>query len=154
MNEEILNETAGEKVGDNNGGNASEPEWRWCLVGNICGEHEFGEEHEIRRGTKHFSPGTKVYLYPPYGGMAHENIVAVGIGKQWRKIIEVVIRTKYAENFRCRKCYKPSVLKRMANSGYCRWWGNSDEDEKEVREFAESFNRRKETDPEWQITGH
>ncbi len=43
-------------------------EWRWCLVGNIAGAHEFGEEHEIRYGTKHFSAGTKVYAYPEFWG--------------------------------------------------------------------------------------
>lgn len=29
----------------------AEPEWRWCLVGNIIDEHEYGEDHEIRHGN-------------------------------------------------------------------------------------------------------
>ena len=35
-------------------------EWKWCLVGNIVQERDYGEQHEIKSGTKHFSPGTKV----------------------------------------------------------------------------------------------
>ncbi len=31
---------------------SDEQEWRWCLVGNIVGEHEYGEDHELRCGTK------------------------------------------------------------------------------------------------------
>ena len=27
-------------------------EWCWCLVGNVVKEHEFGEDKEIRQGTK------------------------------------------------------------------------------------------------------
>ena len=38
--------------------------WRWCLVGNIIEKHPYGEEHEIRYGSKHFSGGTKVYIAP------------------------------------------------------------------------------------------
>ena len=41
-----------------------EQEWRWCLVGNIVQTHEYGENHETRIGTKHFSQGTKVYCMP------------------------------------------------------------------------------------------
>jgi hypothetical protein len=37
----------------------------WCLVGNIVEEHRFGESKELRRGSKHFTPGTKVYCLPP-----------------------------------------------------------------------------------------
>ncbi len=34
--------------------------WCWSLVGNIVQEHEFGEEHEIKPGTKQFSKGNKI----------------------------------------------------------------------------------------------
>lgn len=44
-------------------------EWQWCLVGNIVGEHEHGENHELRSGTKQFRPGAKVFINLVYGGM-------------------------------------------------------------------------------------
>lgn len=40
----------------------AEQEWQWCLVGNIVGEHEHGEAHELRYGTKQFRPGAKVFV--------------------------------------------------------------------------------------------
>lgn len=124
------------KCGDNSG----EQEWRWCLVGNIVGAHEFGEEHEIRYGTKHFAVGTKVYVYPAFPGMGNESIVVIGIPRNDRKYIEVAVKRRYVENFRCQKVFKPAVLKRMDNSNYCRWWGNSDEEREDIIQWAQSFN--------------
>ncbi len=43
--------------------------WRWCLVGNIIGAHEHGENKEIRIGTKQFQPGAKVYMAPSNWGI-------------------------------------------------------------------------------------
>ncbi|MDE6592497.1 MAG: hypothetical protein K2K57_05465 [Oscillospiraceae bacterium] len=137
------------KCGENSGGQ----EWRWCLAGNIVGAHGFGEEHEIRYGTKHFAVGTKVYLYHAFPGMGNENIVAIGIPRNGRNYIEVVIRTKYIENFRCQKCFKPAVLNRMENSNYCSWLGNSEDDRKEAVRFADIFNARKENDEDPKICG-
>lgn len=37
--------------------------WSWCLIGNIVEKHIYGEEHEIRYGSKHFSGGTKVSMF-------------------------------------------------------------------------------------------
>lgn len=50
----------------------AEPEWQWCLVGNIVNEHEYGESHEIRHGNKQFRQGAKVFVNFVYGGMGHD----------------------------------------------------------------------------------
>lgn len=34
------------------------------LVGNIVEDRFYGEEKEVTRGTKKFSPGAKVYCFP------------------------------------------------------------------------------------------
>ena len=39
--------------------------WRYSLVGNIIDRRIYGENHEIKQGTKNFSPGTKVYVAYP-----------------------------------------------------------------------------------------
>src|SRR5690349_24575027 len=49
----------------------------WCLVGNIVDQHYFGEEKQIKIGTKQFSPGTKVYCFPPQWGDGYEKIKVV-----------------------------------------------------------------------------
>ncbi len=113
--------------------------WCWCLVGNIVESHEYGEEHEIKSGTKHFSRGTKVYLAPGQWGDGYENIVVIGLPRQGSKYIEVITHSKYVENYRMQKVYKPSILKRMCSSEY-RWWDDSENCRKEIIEYLETRN--------------
>jgi len=111
--------------------------WCWCLVGNIVQEHEFGEEHEIKYGTKQFSCGAKVYLAPAQWGDGYENIVVIGQPRKRKKLIEVITHSKYVENYRMKKVYSPAVLKRMCLSKY-RWWGDTDKDREEIIEYLET----------------
>lgn len=117
----------------------AEPEWQWCLVGNIVNEHEYGEAHEIRYGNKQFRPGAKVFINLVYGGMGHENILVIGNPRRSHRYIEVVIARKYVENFRIQKVYKPKVLERMNNSQWD-WWGHSDEARDKIIEILEWLN--------------
>ena len=117
--------------------------WRWCLIGNIVDEHEWGEEHTIRHGTKHFLPGTKVYIELAYPGMGNESIVVIGMARHTKKYIEVAISGKYVHNFRLGKVFKPAVLKRMENSKF-KWWGTSDEDRDTIAGCAEFMNKETE----------
>lgn len=119
-----------------------EPEWQWCLVGNIVNEHEYGENHEIKYGNKQFRPGAKVFVNLVYGGMGHENILVIGNPRHSRRYIEVVIARKYVENFRIQKVYKPKVLERIKNSKWY-WWGNSDEARDKIVKILEWINSDK-----------
>lgn len=103
----------------------TEQEWQWCLVGNIVAEHEYGENHELRFGTKQFPPNAKVFVNLVYGGMGHENVLVIGTPRHSGRYIEIVISRKYVRNFRLQKVYKPAVLKRMKQSEWD-WWGNTD----------------------------
>lgn len=38
-------------------------DFEWCIVGNIVEKHYYGSNEEIRLGTKHFRPNTKI-LFP------------------------------------------------------------------------------------------
>lgn len=115
--------------------------WRWCLVGNIVEKHTYGEEHEIRYGSKHFSGGTKVYIAPAQWGDGMENVVVIGLSRYSRQFIEVVIPSKLIENVRLGKVYKPVLLKRMYESSY-RWWDNSDNDRDSIITYIESRANR------------
>ncbi len=101
--------------------------WCWCLVGNIAKQHEYGENHEIKYGTKQFSAGAKVYIAPMVMGTVHENRVVIGLPRCGRKYIEVITRLEYIENFRMQKVFKPAVLKRMCGSEWV-WWGDTEND--------------------------
>ncbi len=113
--------------------------WTWCLVGNIAEKHEYGEEHEIMIGTKHFAPGTKVLCAPTQWGDGYENIVVIGSPRHGSPYVEIVTRSKHVENYRMQKVYKPSILKRMCLSKYS-WWGDTEEDRKEIIKYLEYRN--------------
>ena len=117
----------------------SEQEWCWCLVGNIVDAHEYGEQHEIKHGTKHFAPGAKVFINMVYGGFGHEKILVIGVPRHQRNYIEVVIPRIYVENFRIQKVFKPAVLKRIENSTYS-WWGKTDDDRDDIIKFLDWLN--------------
>jgi hypothetical protein len=112
----------------------------WCLVGNIVEEHEYGEAKEIRRGTKHFTPGTKVYCLPPQRGDGYDKVVAVGICRKSRRWIIVVMSRELITNWRAKQVYKPAVLRRLRQGydGFMTQWKSA----KEVRLMAESLRRK------------
>lgn len=109
--------------------------WCWCFVGNIIKQHEYGEEHVIKYGTKHFSHGTKVYLAPAQWGDGYEKIVVIGLARQ-KKYIEIITRSNYIENFRIQKVFNPAILKIMCNSKW-RCWGDTESDKNEIIEYLE-----------------
>ena len=102
------------------------PEWIWCLVGNIKSTHEYGENHEIRHGSKQFSGGTKVYCYPSHWGDGYENIHVIGKPRKSRNLIMIVIKRKLIENFRLKKVYDKRVIEEMF-CGSWHGWDNTDE---------------------------
>ena len=87
-----------------------EGEFLWCIVGNIVDKHYYGEEKEIKSGTKHFRPGAKVYCIPEFGGIAHEQIRVVGRPRNSNSFISVIIPTKRIKKFRLQKVYSPTVF--------------------------------------------
>ena len=117
-----------------------EQEWCWCLVGNIVNAHEFGENHEMKYGTKHFSSGTKVFINLIYGGMGHEQVLVIGIPRHRHNYIEVVIPRKYVENLRIQKVFKKNVLERMKKSDW-KWWGKTDDDRENILKALEWLNK-------------
>ena len=117
---------------------SAEPDWQWCLVGNIV-EHEYGEQHELRNGTKQFRPNANVFINMVFGGMAHDSILVIGTPKHSCNYIEIVIARKCVGNFRLQKVFKPIVLKRMNQSKW-NWWGNTDSARDDIIQFLEWIN--------------
>ncbi len=97
-------------------------EFEWCIVGNIIDKHLWGEEKAIRRGTKQFRPGAKVYCIPEFGGMAHENIRVIGKPRKQKGFINIVLRTKMVTNFRVQKVYHPKIQFEVGSHIY--YWNN------------------------------
>jgi hypothetical protein len=109
----------------------------WCLIGNVVDERPFGEGREIRRGTKHFTPGTKVYCLPPQWGDGYEKVVAVGICRKSRRWITVVMSRDLIKNWRAKRVYQPAALRRLREGykGFKAQWKS----QKEVEGWAESL---------------
>lgn len=91
-----------------------EGEFLWCIVGNIVDDHFYGEQKEIKSGTKHFRPGAKVYCIPEFGGMAHETIRVIGKPRGSRGMINVIISTKKIKNFRLQKVYSDYLFEKIS----------------------------------------
>lgn len=113
--------------------------WRWCLVGNIAESHEYGEDHEIKIGTKQFMPGAKIYLAPAQWGDSYEKVVVIGKPRRKHNFIEIVMRRKYITDYRLQKVFRLAVLERMEKSEYL-WWDSTDADRDEIIKILDLFN--------------
>ena len=108
----------------------------WALVGNIVDKHEYGENHEIRYGTRKFRGGTRVVLTPLCWGDGYEQVNVIGLSRYSRKYKKSVIRRNLITNYRVKKIYSPTILRIMEeaenNDNHCWWWDNTEESYQEI----------------------
>ncbi len=97
-------------------------EFEWCIVGNIVDKHSYGMEKEIRRGTKQFRPGAKVYCMPEFGGVAHEEIRVIGKPRKQSRLINIIMKSNKIKNFRVQKVYNPKIQFDVGSHIY--YWKN------------------------------
>lgn len=120
------------------------PKWIWCLVGNVVKERPYGPNHEVRRGTKRFAPGTKVYCYPVKWGDGYERIYVLGKPREKYDLIRLIMPRKYIENFRLQRVYNPQVIERMNPSldseDYVDGWDDSDFDRMKIKHMLTWLN--------------
>jgi hypothetical protein len=105
--------TCGQRITFANRENKIEP--LWCVVANIAEDISFGEEHRIQKGTKHFSPGTKVYCCPPLWGDGYENIKVVARHRGSKQFVTMIVRAKWLTNCRAKLVYNPHILNEISN---------------------------------------
>lgn len=111
-------------------------EWCWCLVGNIKEQREYGEEHEIKKGTKAFSGGSKVHIAPVQWGDGGENVIVIGVPRYGKSNIEIIMRSKDIENYRLKRVFKPEIIKLMCASEHL-WWNDTFEDRDRIIEWLD-----------------
>ena len=58
-------------------------------------ECEYGENHEIKHETKHFSPGTKIYCAQGLWDDGYENIVVIGKHRKSPKYTKIIMQRKH-----------------------------------------------------------
>ncbi len=97
---------------------AGEPRPAWCAVASVVRDRPFGPGGaEVRRGTKHFAPGAKVYLVTGYWGMGGENVIVVGRHRGTRRFVKMNIRSDYLQDWRTELAYSPTVIEALAEAG-------------------------------------
>lgn len=111
-----------------------------CIIGNIVDKHFYGSIKEIRRGTKHFRPNTKVYCLPEFPGMAHETMVVVGLHRKSKRLIKIAIPTKRVKNFRLKNIYKPVIIGHIKENWFYEGWRREKPYVNDVQEFIAYLN--------------
>ena len=115
----------------------------WTVTSNIVEERTSGPDgFESHTGTKHFSPGTKVYIIDWFPGVA-ERIVVVGLSRKPKRFIKMVIPANSVQSFRIKMCYEPGALKKI----YAHFETQKDDISRLNKEFAEEMLM---TIPQWQ----
>ena len=89
----------------------------WCLIGNAVEEREYGEQKELRSGTKHFRPGAKLYCFPPLWGDGYEQIKVIGLPRKSKKKITVIIKSDLITNWRKQEVYDQFIIDIMIENG-------------------------------------
>ena len=102
----------------------------WCVVGNIADEITFGEERQLRKGTKHFSPGTKIYCYPPLWD-TWKGIKVIGRHRGSRQFVTMVINLQWLVDYRAKLVYNPHILAEL--SGY---WDGTEESKRRAENLV------------------
>ena len=92
----------------------------WCAVANIVAVRKGGPEGtEIRNGTKHFAPNAKVYVVDYFWGMGGENVTVIGHHRKSRRLITIVIASKFLVRWRVAAIYNPAIARRIAKKPSC-----------------------------------
>jgi len=103
----------------------------WCVVANVVETRLHGEGREIRSGTKHFSPGTKVYCFPPLWGDGYEKVKVIGRHRGSKKFATIVMASKWLTNWRVKMVYSPYIVSKLKE-----YWDNQEESKAKAEELV------------------
>jgi hypothetical protein len=85
----------------------------WCLVANVAPEQVYTQEHNVRLGTKHFSPNAKVYCFPPAWGDGYEQIRVIGRHRGSSRLVTLIMPSRRLTNWRVKYVRHPYVVRHM-----------------------------------------
>jgi hypothetical protein len=115
------------------------------LVGNIVQERPYSEGgQELRHGTKHFAPGTKVYCLPAQWGDGYEKIIAIGRHRGSKDWVTMVVESSWVTNWRAKVVYELAVLRRIQMATKEAWqrnWTSQQEVEACVADLTQPTTR-------------
>jgi hypothetical protein len=95
----------------------------WCPTAEVINAHVARKPY-IRRGTKDFAPGTRVYCFPVHQGYGYHKVVVTGIRRKGKKYVKVLMSPKYLKKWKVIKVYGKSLMKQLKSGG----WSDNDMD--------------------------
>jgi len=114
--------------------------WRFGVVANIT-EYHIGDDGKEYRGTKPFTPGTKVCLGGKGWDDKNDSIGVIGRNRFGRIALKW-IPVNCIENVRTGRIYNPRILSiidcQERLEGW-EWWGKTPSDRKETKKFVENW---------------
>lgn len=117
--------------------------WRFGVVANIT-EFHTDKDGNTYRGTKPFTPGTKVYLAGKDWNASLENISVIGLNRFGKMVLES-IPIECLENVRTQRIFQPHVLEIIDYleriDGWV-WWSRTSNDRKGTKQFVKDWEAR------------
>jgi hypothetical protein len=105
----------------------------WTAVANVVPARRYGiGSAEMRLASPHFAPGAKVYIIDWFPGTC-SRVVVVGLHRQTKRLMKLVMAVELLENFKVKVCYVPAVIEKI-KAHY-----PPDEIHRLNREFAENL---------------
>jgi hypothetical protein len=85
----------------------------WGVVANVVRERLVGEDLELRRGLRHFTGGTKLWVSQIWNGDGGDKLWVTGLHRHTRKPIRIIVERRHLENGRAKAVYSTTVLRRL-----------------------------------------
>jgi hypothetical protein len=112
---------------------------QWCLIANVREWTRRGiGGQDIQSGTKHFSPGTKVYCCPPQWDQSlalRANVLGRHRGSS--KLVHMVIAAKHLTDWRSKLIYDPRILLSPYEGWRSPLWGSDEQAHLNVERWVE-----------------
>jgi len=110
----------------------------WCPVANMVRERPYGPGgRELRRGSKHFAPGAKLYCFPALWGDGYEQIQVIGRHRATHRYVKMIINEKWLTNWRVQLAYSPHVIRELWPA-----WDGTERSHEKAQNLADSMNFR------------
>lgn len=112
----------------------------WCVVANMGADHPYGPGGaEIRRGTRHFAPGARLYVRHTMGWMGDlPDLEVVGRHRATHRYVRMVVDGALLERWRADLVYSPEVIRLLQP-----YWDGTVASQREAEELADIWARER-----------
>lgn len=110
----------------------------WCVVANMIRERPYGPGgRDIRRGSKHFAPGARLYCYPALWGDGYERIQVIGRHRATHRYVKMIVSEKWLTNWRVQLVYSPHLIRELWPA-----WDGTEGSRQKAQNIADSMIQR------------